>query len=1216
MKLGAARRVLICSIIASVALMNASIAGAGSPGDVVSSYSADVTNQQYYHRPNTPGDITHTDKDWSATWFTNDILRVNNPAPNNGNFNYITINLKPAVSGDYTVKIDSATGLLTGGKPDTQIWIYKDAFLPSQPLTNVLAVNEDIDYLGPSNTEVDGNWLSQISDISLEAGRTYVLVVTTYTAGVTGHVDFHISGPGSVTATGATLDPVPPNVSADDDANVIVGLDTTMEFLVDNGGYIRYDGTNAPDLSGTHEVKVRTAADAAAGTAASPSVTLYFTPNAQLTHAAAPGIDTDPGDLTVNVGEQADLSVAASGGVSLSYQWYSNTQNSPTGGTPIPSATSATYAAPTATAGTTYYYVVVTNTDGAATGNQTATATSAVAAVTVKALTHAAAPGIDTDPGDLTVNFGEQADLSVAASGGVSLSYQWYSNTQNSPTGGTPIPSATSATYAAPTATAGTTYYYVVVTNTDSAATGTKQATSTSAVAKVTVKALTYILGTIANQSGAKLLEGYSSGTQDTITVTLANNGTGALNHLQVALSGQQAGRFVITQPLLSSLSSGAPATSFTIKAADGLQAGTYTATVTVTADNMQPAAFTFTQIVELPPAPQAPVNLAATGGDAQAALSWNASTGADEYRIYAGTAPNQYESEPVATVTGTAYTVAGLTNGKTYYFMVQASNRGGVSAASNEATAKPMTVPAAPTNVQATAGDLHATVTFTAPTDNGGGSIASYEVTVWSGSTKIKTTAGTTSPITIEGLTNGTTYTFTVKALNAAGGSSSSALSNAVIPNSPVVVVVGGEPASANNNGVDVWVNGKAESAGTATSSTRTNQTVTTIAVDQQKLEERLKAEGQNAVITIVLHTDSDIVIGELDGRLVQSMKDKLATLVIRTDSATYSLPARQLDMSAVAERIGQSVSLQDIKVRIEIGAPTGDTVAIVNHAAEEGALTLVAPPVEFTVTASYGDQAVAVSKFDAYVERTIAIPEGVDPARITTGVVVDPDGTVRHVPTKISRIDGQYYAVLNSLTNSTYSVVWHPIEFSDLTNHWARNEINDMGSRLIVSGTGNGLFDPNRNITRAEFVATVVRGLGLKPGNGVSAFSDVKQADWYSGAIDAAIEYGLINGFEDGTFRPNDSITREQAMAIVAKAMAITGLKAKLSEQSSDETLHAYADASQASQWALQAIADSVQSGVVSGRSDTRLAPKQLITRAEAAAIIERLLQKSDLI
>ncbi|MDG0811294.1 hypothetical protein [Cohnella rhizosphaerae] len=230
-------------------------------------------------------------------------------------------------------------------------------------------------------------------------------------------------------------------------------------------------------------------------TATATSGTAKVTVNA-LVNAEAPSIGTQPADETADVGATSPtLSVAATvgDGGTLSYQWYSNATNSNSGGTVIVGATSATYAAPTASEGTTYYYVVVTNTNSGVNGTQTATATSAAAKVTVNALVNAEAPSIGTQPADETVSVGDTSPtLSVAATvgDGGTLSYQWYSNATNSNSGGTVIVGATSATYAAPTASEGTTYYYVVVTNTNSGANGTQTATATSAAAKVTVNAL------------------------------------------------------------------------------------------------------------------------------------------------------------------------------------------------------------------------------------------------------------------------------------------------------------------------------------------------------------------------------------------------------------------------------------------------------------------------------------------------------------------------------------------------------------------------------------------------------------------------------------------------------------------------------------------------------------------------------------------------------
>jgi hypothetical protein len=219
-----------------------------------------------------------------------------------------------------------------------------------------------------------------------------------------------------------------------------------------------------------------------------------------LVHAQMPTITTHPQSLTVNEGSSLSLSVTASvsDGGTLSYQWYGNTANSNTGGTAIPGATGISYTPPTTAAGDCYYYVVVknTNTDASITGTQTATAASNPAAVTVKALVHAQAPVIGSHPQSAAyTQNATAAALTVTASvtDGGALSYQWYGNTANTNTGGTAISGATGTSYTPPTIAAGTTYYYAVVTNTNTGAaiTGTTTATTSSNPATVTVTPVT-----------------------------------------------------------------------------------------------------------------------------------------------------------------------------------------------------------------------------------------------------------------------------------------------------------------------------------------------------------------------------------------------------------------------------------------------------------------------------------------------------------------------------------------------------------------------------------------------------------------------------------------------------------------------------------------------------------------------------------------------------
>ncbi|MBY3623193.1 hypothetical protein HGO21_27170, partial [Acinetobacter sp. CUI P1] len=650
--------------------------------------------------------------------------------------------------------------------------------------------------------------------------------------------------------------------------------------------------------------------------------------------------------------------------------------------------------------------------------------------------------------------------------------------------------------------------------------------------------------------------------------------------------------------------------------------------------DGISPASNEVTRTPQVP-APGAPILHPPVASNGIIGLTWDPVKGAIGYTIYQGITSGIYETK-VATVSESVYNydVTGLTNGEPYYFVVKASNPGGESAASNEVSTKPRTSPSAPTNLIAVAGDGEATVTFAVPDSNGGTPVTNYEVTASPGNI---VTVGATSPITVTGLANGTTYSFTVKAINSAGSSVASEVSNAVTPKSSTEIEVTPTPTPTpesttspivtnaptatitpvpTSTTVEVLVNGKVENAGTATISKLDGKTVTTIVVDQEKLEQRIANEGQNTIITIPVTATSDVIVGELNGQIIKDMEQKQAVLIIDTPKGTYTLSAAQIDISAISAQFGSNISLKEMKVQITISAPTADVEKSIVELAEKKQLTIVSQPLEFTVKINYGGKIIELSKFVTYVERTIPLSDGIDPNKVMTGLVLESDGTIRHVPTQIVVIEGKRYARIQSLTNSTYFVAQISQNFKDVANHWAKDIVNEMGSRTIINGIGDNLFIPNQEITRAEFAAIIVRGLGLEPESGTTSFTDVKISDWYSDVVQTAYSYKLIKGFEDGTFHPSDKITREQAMSIIAKAMIITELKAKLPSQDASDLLSSFADANKISDWAKSGISDSLQAGIVTGRSGNELAPKAFITRAEVAAIIQRLLQQSDLI
>jgi fibronectin type 3 domain-containing protein len=175
---------------------------------------------------------------------------------------------------------------------------------------------------------------------------------------------------------------------------------------------------------------------------------------------------------------------------------------------------------------------------------------------------------------------------------------------------------------------------------------------------------------------------------------------------------------------------------------------------------------------------PGAPTGLTATPGNSQVTLSWTApaSNGGSQvtgYNVFEGTTPDLSGNAPIARVTGTAVTLADLTNGTTYYFWVTAVNGVGDGPASNEVPAIPATVPGAPTGLTATPGNSQVTLSWTAPASNGGSQVTGYDLYAGttadlSGNTPIARVTGTA--VTVTNLTNGTRYYFWVTAVNGVG--------------------------------------------------------------------------------------------------------------------------------------------------------------------------------------------------------------------------------------------------------------------------------------------------------------------------------------------------------------------------------------------------------------------------------------------------------------
>ena len=405
--------------------------------------------------------------------------------------------------------------------------------------------------------------------------------------------------------------------------------------------------------------------------------------------------------------------------------------------------------------------------------------------------------------------------------------------------------------------------------------------------------------------------------------------------------------------------------------------------------------------------------------------------------------------------------------------------------------------------------------------------------------------------------------------------------------------------------------VNGKEVSIAKAVNEYKDGKKVTSIVVDESKVAEVL---GEKTVIVLEPISKADIVTAQLTPKTIKNMAEKEAVLEIKSDNVTYTLPASRLDINKIASAFEGNT---DIKVNVSISGVADAVKNTVKETADKNNYKLASNLVEFNVTCSNGTKTVEVSKFSGYVTRTIELKGNLIPGEIITGVVLNKDGSFSHVPTTVVSKDGKNYAKINSLTNSTYALISSTKTFKDTENHWSKKAVGNIASRLIMDGYDNDNFNPDMAITRGEFIDSLVKAMGLyRIGEGEDIFSDVTSSSRYHNAVTIAHKYGIISGYGNGEFGAMSNITRQEAMIIVSKAMLLTGLKTSYTAEEVTDSLKEFNDSDNLATWAKNSAAACVKAGIVSGKSLTVIAPKDNLTRAETASVINKLLTKSNLI
>ncbi|MFS0838557.1 family 10 glycosylhydrolase [Paenibacillus sp. 1P03SA] len=257
-----------------------------------------------------------------------------------------------------------------------------------------------------------------------------------------------------------------------------------------------------------------------------------------------------------------------------------------------------------------------------------------------------------------------------------------------------------------------------------------------------------------------------------------------------------------------------------------------------------------------------------------------------------------------------------------------------------------------------------------------------------------------------------------------------------------------------------------------------------------------------------------------------------------------------------------------------------------------------------DFRMEVKAGGKSQAVlDRFAAPLETAFHAAGGSD-SNLTSLYHLSVDGTLQYVDGQ--KLSGSGTIVASISHFSTYGLLEVTKSFLDVdAGHWAYPAISELSRKLIINGVTENLFSPQRQVTRAEFAALLVRALGLSQKSG-TPFTDVKAGDWFAGEVAAAFHAGIVTGMTDSQFEPGGTVTREQMAAMLVRAY-----EAKRGKLTAAAPSLSFTDAESIREWAKGDVAKAVAAGLLNGREGNLFAPQAILNRAESAQAVYNLLK-----
>lgn len=383
---------------------------------------------------------------------------------------------------------------------------------------------------------------------------------------------------------------------------------------------------------------------------------------------------------------------------------------------------------------------------------------------------------------------------------------------------------------------------------------------------------------------------------------------------------------------------------------------------------------------------------------------------------------------------------------------------------------------------------------------------------------------------------------------------------------------------------------------------------------------EVTVSKEIKNGNLVIKISDVKDKYVAEITGKELEKLvTDEGNIIEFNTPIGSYSLPVEIEDIipelsSLIKEN---NLKLNDVIIEVSIEYSKDKKISsIIDRTA--GSDKLIGAPVNFTLKIFDGKTKKHlgdIAAFNSFITRTIILPENVAnlPEFYAVFKVDEKNSALVPVPHRAYYENGRWNIKIVSNTNSVYGIAENHILFDDVKDDfWGREYIENAASKMLIKGVGGSRFNPESNVTKADFVRMIVNILPPVNNSNISeGYKDVTSDKPYYDIITAARAGGYLNDFKGDYFNPEDAITREEMASVIAGAFGnifLTG--------SAGGAELIFKDMSDGDEKFTDSIKAVVSMGIMQGTSREYFSPKGSATRAQAATVQYRIFNQLGLI